>query len=144
VTQYPPGNKKSHQVFCRNDEWHLVHNAKGGVVGHHQTWELPLSDGRILRTRISRPVDNTDYGPKMWCEILKNHLEVDEAQFWACVDDRLRPARTAETVPIPNKEPIPLGVAEKLIRLLHLTPQEIESMTKAQAIALLNQFWAEQ
>ncbi len=144
MTQHPPGNKKAHEAFCRNDEWQLVRNATGGVVGHHQTWELPLSDGRILRTRISRPVDNTDYGAKMWCEILRGQLEVDEARFWACVNDRMRPVRIAETVAVPDKEPIPLGVVEKLMRLAHLTPQEVESMTKAQAVARLNQFWAEQ
>ncbi|MQY20581.1 cytotoxic translational repressor of toxin-antitoxin stability system [Nocardia macrotermitis] len=144
VTQYPPGNKKAHETFCRNDEWRLVRNAKGGAVGHHSTWELALSDGRILRTRISRPVDNTDYGPKMWSQILKDQLKVTEAQFWACADDRTRPTRVREQVTIPNKEPIPLGVVEKLIRLAGLTPQEIESMTKTQGVERLNQFWAEQ
>ncbi|MFF0636175.1 cytotoxic translational repressor of toxin-antitoxin stability system [Nocardia sp. NPDC004151] len=121
-----------------------VRNATGGVVRHHTTWELPLSDGRVLRTRISRPMDNTDYGSKLWCQILKDQLEVSEAQFWACVNDRVRPARTPESVMIPDKEPIPLGIVEKLIRLVHLTPGEIEEMTKDQAVARLNQFWAEQ
>ncbi|NNH69986.1 cytotoxic translational repressor of toxin-antitoxin stability system [Nocardia uniformis] len=144
MTQFPPGNKKAHETFCHNDEWIRVRNATGGMVRHHSTWELPLPDGRVLRTRISRPVDNTDYGPKMWCQILKDQLEVSEAQFWRCVNDRVRPARTPGTVTIPDKEPIPLGVVEKLIRLVHLTPEEIETMTKDQAAARLNQFRAEQ
>lgn len=144
MTQFPPGNKRAHETFCRNDEWVRVRNATGGVVGHHSTWELLLPDGRVLRTRISRPMDNTDYGSKMWCQILKDQLEVSEAQFWGCVNDRVRPARTSGTVTIPDKEPIPLGVVEKLIRLVHLTTEEIEKMTKDQAVARLNQFWTEQ
>ncbi|MFE1592098.1 hypothetical protein [Nocardia sp. NPDC058705] len=35
-------------------------------------------------------------------------------------------------------------VVEKLVRLVGLTPEEIEPMTKAQAIGRLNQFRAEQ
>lgn len=144
MTQHPPGSKKTHDLFCCNDEWTLVRDATGGVVGHHRTWKLPLPDGRVLRTRISRPVDNTDYGPKMWGQILKEQLEVNEEQFWACVNDRKRPARTAGAVTIPDKEPIPLGVVEKLMRLVRLTPEEIENMTKAQAVDRLDKFWAEQ
>ncbi|MBH0775417.1 cytotoxic translational repressor of toxin-antitoxin stability system [Nocardia sp. NEAU-351] len=131
-------------MFCCNDEWKLLRNATGGVVGHHRTWELSLTDGRVLRTRISRPVDNTDYGASMWRHILKEQLEVSEEQFWSCVNDKKRPARTSGAVTIPDKEPIPLGVVEKLIRLVRLSPEEIEHMTKAQAVARLDQFWAEQ
>ncbi|WP_282779035.1 MULTISPECIES: cytotoxic translational repressor of toxin-antitoxin stability system [unclassified Nocardia] len=144
MTQYPPGNKKAHETFCRNDKWERVRNARGGVVGHHSTWELLLPDGRVLRTRISRPMDNTDYGPKLWCQILKEQLQVTEAEFWACVNDQTRPMRMREAVAIPDREPIPLGVVEKLIRLVHLSPEEIETMTKDQAVSRLNQFWAEQ
>ncbi|WP_458690361.1 cytotoxic translational repressor of toxin-antitoxin stability system [Nocardia tengchongensis] len=144
MTDYPPGNKKAHETFCHNDKWVRVRNARGGAVGHHSTWELPLPDGRILRTRISRPMDNTDYGSKMWCQILKDQLEVSEAQFWGCVNDRIRPERTSGTVTIPDREPIPLGVVEKLIRLVNLAPEEIAQLTKDQAVARLNQFWAEQ
>lgn len=144
MTQYPPGNKKGHEAFCHHDEWVRVRNATGGVVKHHSTWELPLPDGRILRTRISRPMDNTDYGSKLWCQILKDQLEVTETQFWACVNDRVRPARTSGAVTIPDKEPIPLGIVEKLIRLVRLSPEEIEQMTKEQAVNRLNQFWSEQ
>ncbi|MFF0488077.1 cytotoxic translational repressor of toxin-antitoxin stability system [Nocardia sp. NPDC004068] len=144
MIRYPPGNKKAHEAFCQNDKWTLVRNATGGVVGHHRTWELHLADGRILRTRISRPVDNADYGARMWCQILKEQLEVTAEQFWACVNDRTRPARVSGNVTIPDKEPIPLGVVEKLIRLVGLTPDEIERMTKAQAVARLDEFWAEQ
>ncbi|MFC8044541.1 cytotoxic translational repressor of toxin-antitoxin stability system [Nocardia sp. NPDC057353] len=144
VTRYPPGTKKAHNTFCRNDNWTQVRNAKGGVVGHHSTWELHLADGRMLRTRISRPMDNTTYGARMWCQILKDQLEVNEAQFWACVKDGTRPPRVTGAVTIPDKEPIPLGVAEKLMRLVGLDPDEIEKLTKEQAVARLDAFWAEQ
>ncbi|WP_316576062.1 hypothetical protein [Nocardia canadensis] len=89
-------------------------------------------------------MDNTDYGPRLWAQILKDQLEVSEAQFWECVQVGTRPARLSGTVEIPDKEPIPLGVVEKLVRLVELGPAEIEKMTKDQAVARLNQFWSEQ
>lgn len=89
-------------------------------------------------------MDNTDYGPKLWAQILKDQLEVSEAQFWECVNDGTRPARLPATVEIPDKEPIPLGVAEKLVRLVGLDPVDIENLTRDQAVARLNQFWSEQ
>lgn len=45
---------------------------------------------------------------------------------------------------IPAEEPIPLGVVEKLVRLVGLTGDEIEHSTNEQAVERLNQFWAEQ
>lgn len=46
------------------------------------TWR---PDGRVLRTRVSHPVDRTDYGKSLWSHILRDQLEVSEAQFWECV-----------------------------------------------------------
>ncbi|WP_157121352.1 hypothetical protein [Nocardia miyunensis] len=51
---------------------------------------------------------------------------------------RVRYSRTATRVPAT------LGVAEKLMRLVNLTPEEIENMTEAQAVDRLNQFCTEQ
>ncbi|MBF6357929.1 hypothetical protein IU449_25870 [Nocardia higoensis] len=60
------------------------------------------------------------------------------------MNDRVRPERSSAAVTIPDKEPIPLGVIEKLIRLVHLTPEEIETMTREQAVERLHRYWAEQ
>ena len=36
-------------------------DALGGAVRHQVTYKLPLPDGRILRTRVSRPVRKETY-----------------------------------------------------------------------------------
>ena len=52
---------------------------------HHDNYELTLPDGEILWTRISHPVNRTDYGPGMWADILRDQLQVSEATFWDCI-----------------------------------------------------------
>src|SRR4051794_41203434 len=58
--------RDDHQRFCAVEGWVQVRNARGKPVRHHETYELSLFDGRILRTRISRPVNRTTYGPAMF------------------------------------------------------------------------------
>lgn len=52
--------------FCTAERWHLVRGAAGKPVTHHRTYELTLWDGRVLRTRISKPVDASTYGASMF------------------------------------------------------------------------------
>src|SRR4051794_37351203 len=81
----PQPTRDHHDRFCRIEGWRQVRNARGGTGTHHVTYELDLPDGRILRTRISHPVDRSTYGPAIWNHVLRDQLQVDEATFWACV-----------------------------------------------------------
>lgn len=80
----------------------MVRDARGRPTQHHVTYTLPLWDGRVLRTRISRPADGTTYGASLWKHILADQLEVSEQGFWACVTDGIPPDREAE-----SKDPAP-------------------------------------
>lgn len=113
-------------------------NAKGRPVAHHVTLELVLHDGRILRTRISRPVDRTTYGPSMWSHILRDQLEVTADEFWACVQDGLLPDRGAQVVP---EHALPASLVFQLMREIGLTADEVGAMTKDQAVARMQTFW---
>ena len=95
------GSRADHHRFCKIEGWAEVQNARGTAVGHHITFELALSDSRILRSRISRPADGTAYGTGLWKAILKDQLCVSEAEFWTCVTDRLPPVRGVEPPPDP-------------------------------------------
>ena len=53
-----------------------MRNARGGTVTDHITYELPLLDGRRPLTRVSRPANNTTYGPSLCKTILRDQLEV--------------------------------------------------------------------
>lgn len=137
-----PGSRRDHERFCRTEGWDVVRNARGGQVGHHLTYELPLPDGRILRTRISRPPNTDTYGPGLWKHILSDQPEVTEAEFWACVDERELPDRAPATGEVPANA-LPAGLAFQLIRTAGIPEAEVATMSLERAIEVMNQFWSQ-
>lgn len=125
--------------FCEIEGWSRVRSSKGKTGTHHDTFELVIENGDVLRTRISRPPERTDYGRGLWNHILKDQLQVSEAEFWECLDTRTPPSRGAR--PEPDKEPIPTGVVWSLINRVGLSEAEVGAMSKEEAIARLNDFW---
>lgn len=114
--KYPPGDRQNHDNFCTIEKWQLVSGAAGKPVKHHKTYELSLWDGRILRTRISRPINSSEYGPKLWSHILKFQLEVTAREFWACVKEKQLPIRQVAQV-IEHPKAIPLFLVRELTAL---------------------------
>lgn len=114
--KHPVPTREDHDDFCTNEKWQLVRGASGKPVTHHRTYELALWDDRILRTRISRPIDRTGYSARMWSHILREQLDVSADEFWLCarkgvVPDRGRP----ETAP--PRSAVPLYLVRELTRL---------------------------
>jgi hypothetical protein len=60
--KHPAPDRQHHKKFCTTEQWTLVANAEGKPITHHETYELPLHTGEILRTQISHPVDGTAEG----------------------------------------------------------------------------------
>jgi hypothetical protein len=136
---WPAPTPKDHDEFCRAEQWTLVRNARGRTGTHHITYEYQLPDGRVLRTRVSHPVDRTGYGPSMWKHILWDQLQVSETEFWACVRDGIRPDRG---VPAPPSHALPADLVHLLITKLGIDEWEVASMTRQDAIARLQEYWA--
>ncbi|MDR3068913.1 MAG: cytotoxic translational repressor of toxin-antitoxin stability system [Cellulomonas sp.] len=137
---WPPVTRTAHDAFCRTEGWHLVVDARGRPVSHHVTYELSHPDGRTLRTRISRPVRPEPYGARMTSVILRDQLEVDQGQFWACVDDGVKPLRRAE--PSSPAETLPVGLLRVLRDQLHLSESQLRTITRDEAIAAVNEHWS--
>ena len=137
---WPQPTRKLHEKFCETEGWDRVRDARGRTGTHHITYELRLRDARILRTRISHPVDRTIYGPSIWTHILRDQLEVKAAEFWHCVQDGVRPARGGPEAPA---ESLPLELVHLLIHRVGLTDPEVAAMTKDEAVSRLNRFWTE-
>lgn len=133
--KFPPPTRKDHERFCVVEGWELRKTAKGSTGTDHVRYEFALSDGRILYTRISHPVDRTDYGARRWSHILRDQLMVTEQEFWDCVRDGQKPNRkdTAET----PADAIPLGVVQALIQTFHIPEAEVRAMTRDEAIRRL-------
>jgi hypothetical protein len=134
--------RSDHYRFCTVEGWQEVRNARGQRVRHHETYELELPDGRVLRTRISRPVNRHTYGEQLWKHILTDQLMVTEDVFWECVDDGVRPPRTAQKH-TPPADAIPASLVYQLLHEVGLDEQAVARMTRDEAIARMQQHWSQ-
>jgi hypothetical protein len=134
----PPATRTDHETFCTTEGWTERKPATGKRGTHHVNFELPLPDGRILYTRISHPVDRTDYGPIIWSHILRDQLAVSEAEFWACVRDADKPLRGGLA---PPALALPAELAYLLLHRVGISEDEVAGMSREQAIERLNAYW---
>lgn len=89
---------------------------------------------------MSRPPNKETYGPALWVHILRDQLSVDEAVFWACVNDGVVPDRGGRK---PSVDALPADVVHLLKIRLHLSDQEIRALSKDEAIERLKELWEE-
>lgn len=137
---WPAPTRKDHDTFCRAEGWRPVRDARGRTGTHHVTYELDLPDGRILRTRVSHPVNRSTYGQSLWRHILRDQLQVVEADFWACVHDGVTPDRG---LPEPPAEALPADLVHLLISRVGIPDAEVAEMSKQDALARLARYWTE-
>lgn len=133
-----PGSRADHGKYCTTEGWQLVRDARGRSVGHHATYELDLPDGRILRTRISRPPNTTTYGPDLWKAILRDQLCVSEDEFWACVTNKTKPDRGGEAGTVPERA-LPAQLVWQLIREAGVPEADVAGMTLGDAVAKMTE-----
>lgn len=138
---WPAPTRSYHDKFCQAEGWKVVRDAGGRPIEHPDTYELHLLDGRILRTRISRPANRETYGPRMWSSILRDQLEVTSEEFWTCALDGVVPARSALE---PVAHALPAQLVHLLIHQARIPESEVAGMSRDEAIVRLNQYWAEQ
>jgi hypothetical protein len=131
----PAPTREHHDTFCVTEGWTLVRGATGQPVAHHRTYELGLWDGRVLRTRISRPVNGSNYGKSVWSHILREQLEVTADQFWACVIESVLPDRGAPA-PARADAALPLYLVVELGRY-GVDAAHLEGLNAGEAQALL-------
>ena len=135
VSKHPAATRENHDDFCLVEKWLLVRGASGQPVSHHRTYELALWDGRILRTRISKPVDRTTYAAGMWSHILRAQLEVTPEEFCVCVQENEVRDRGAPWLPT-AKDPLPLSLVRTLAQL-GVDERECLALTAPEAASLL-------
>ena len=133
-----PVTRTDHEDFCVTEGWTERKRATGKRGTHHVNYEFALPDGRVPYTRISHPVDRTDYGPSIWSHILRDQLAVTAEEFWSCVEDKVLPNRRGPQAPA---ESIPAGVVRALIAEAHIPEADVQAMTKAEAVQRLAQFY---
>jgi len=131
---WPQPDRAVHQQFVATEGWDEVASV------HHDTYELTLPNGDVLRTRISRPPSKKHtYGSSMWAHILRDQLVVTAEEFWACVAEGELPDRGPDdSAPA---EAIPVDVVRLLVDRVGLSAKQMQGMSPAEAIERLNRFW---
>jgi hypothetical protein len=122
--------------------WQEVRNAPGQKVRHHETYELALEDGRILRTRISRPVNRDTYGERLGKHVLVDQLAVTDEVFWTCVNDGVPPQRSLPKHIAPAAA-IPASLVYQLLHEVGVDEGTVAGMTREQAIARMQLHWSQ-
>ncbi|MFD7603155.1 hypothetical protein ACFWAN_22010 [Streptomyces mirabilis] len=74
----------------------------------------------------------------MWQHILRDQLDVREDEFWACVNDGVRPYRGAPEQP---QESVPVSIVYKLITEVGLPEESVLRMSKQEALDRVNEYW---
>lgn len=136
--KHPAPARRDHLRFCEIEGWSVVRSGTGRRSTHHETYELELPDGRILRTRISRPPDRTDYGPALWSHILADQLQTSAEEFWQCLRTGEPPVRGASPAP---EGPIPTDLAYLLKHRVGLTDEQLSGMSRQAAIERAQKYW---
>ena len=138
AVSYPAPTRRDHQRFCEIEGWSVVRSGVGKRSVHHETYELELPDGRILRTRVSRPPDRTGYGAALWSHILRDQLQTSPEEFWHCIRTGEPPARGA--LP-PPEGAIPTDLAYLLKNRVGLTDEQLADMSPQAAVERAQQYW---
>jgi len=135
-------SRRQHQRFCQVEGWTEVRNGRGKPTQHHATYEIVLQDGRILRTRVSRPPNTETYGPSMWGHILRDQLDVTEGEIWACVDDGRPPHRDPASGATPANA-LPASLAYQLVHTLGLTADDVGALSVKEAVQRMHEHWSQ-
>lgn len=135
------GSRREHNRFCQIEKWVELRNARNKKVRHHITYELELPDGRVLRTRVSRPADKTTYGADLWNHILAVQLCVTEHEFWECVKKRRPPNRALGATKIPDGA-LPAQLVHQLLHVVGVPEADIAGMTVERARELMDEYWS--
>lgn len=138
VLSFPAPTRRDLARFCEVEGWTLVRSATGKRSTHHETYELELPDGAVLRTRVSRPPDRTTYGGALWGHILRGQLKVSAEEFWRCVQDGIPPDRGMRSA---TKESIPADLLHLLKHRVGLSDDHLSQMTRQEAVERIQQFW---
>ncbi len=76
---------------------------------------------------------------EIWSHTLRDQLAVDQAAFWACVQEGIKPDRGAPEAPAGA---LPADLVHLLLTRVRLSETVVAAMSKGEAIARMQEFWA--
>jgi hypothetical protein len=118
--------------FCRIDGWRESRRTD------HVFFEKVLADGTVLRSHRSFAGGKT-MSPGRFKAILRNQLQVSEADFWAALDTKEPVARPSEP---PEEVSLPAYLVRTLKTELQLSEAEIAELSLEEAQRLVHEHWS--
>lgn len=142
MTQASP-NWGDVEQFLAADGWRRIPaGERGGRRQCHIFFEKELADGRLLQTHISHDRSAT-ISPGRFSAILRHQLEVSRSEFWEAIRAGQpvgRPVEMDEEAPVEHEA----WVIAVLVGELHMTAEQIEGLSEAEAIKLVHEHWSRQ
>lgn len=129
-----PLRHADHRRFVETEGWVKKATATAGSkTGDHWRYTLRLATGEYLYTRVSHGRGSIN-DPDLVATIFREQLQVSEADFYRCVNDRVLPPRPAPDVPATPAEGLDAKLVMNLIRRVGLTQAEVAQLSKAEAV----------
>ena len=127
--------------FLVADGWRQIPaGERGGKRQRHIFFEKLLSDGRLLQTHISHDRSKA-ISPGRFATILREQLQISRVAFWEAIrsgEPVARPVDTDDEAPVEH-EPWVIAV---LAGEVHMSAEEIEGLSEAEAVDLVHKHWA--
>lgn len=120
--------------FCRIDGWREKRRTG------HVFFEKVLADGTVLRAHRSFAGGKT-MSPGRFKAILRNQLQVSEADFWAALETKAPVARPSE--PPKEEAALPAHLVRVLKDELHLSEPELAELSLEEAQRLVHEHWSQ-
>ena len=113
--------------------------ASGKSKGDHHRYTFQPPTGEPLYTKVSHGSGQIG-NPDLFKAILRDQLCVDEDQFWAAVDDDVKPTRPAPGAPEVPGPSLDAKLARNLHTRVGLPWSVIGSMSQADAVATWQEY----
>ena len=136
-----PITHAAHKRFVETEGWARLGTGRSKTgAGDHFRYTLTLANGETLFTRVSHGTGQID-DPNRVAAILRDQLQVSEADFWACAEDGELPPRP-QSPKAPPREKLDYKLVKNLITEVGLSESDVASLSKQNAVQLWQDYLA--
>ncbi|MBS2961883.1 hypothetical protein KGA66_02405 [Actinocrinis puniceicyclus] len=122
--------------FVEVEGWDDKDKLSSKRTGDHHRYVITTPTGERLMTRVSHGAGQIA-DRDLFAHILRDQLQVTEAQFWDAVDHGVGPERPTLPGPDPAEGPsVDAKLARNLLTKVGMTQPELIGLTQAEAVAI--------
>lgn len=126
--------------FVQVEGWEDKDKKSGKKKGDHHRYVFTTPNGARLFTRISHGKGQI-YNPDLFLHILRDQLGINADQFWAVVDNGVKPVRQSPTS-MHMSGALDAKLVRNLISKVNVSTKQLEAMTQPEAVSLWQEWLA--